>query len=65
MNKQPIKYVITAEPETPNSKYWDSKGTKTILPLAAEFYSFSEAKQFADEQDIEIDGVRNSVVAKT
>lgn len=65
MKKKPIKYVITAQPERPNSKYWDAKGIKTILPLAAEFYSFSEAKQFADERGIEIDGVMNSIVVKT
>ena len=65
MKKQPIKYVITAEPTRPNSKYWSINGARTTLPLAAEFYSFPEAKQFADDQDIEIDGVMNSVVVKT
>ena len=64
MKKKPVKYVITAEPESPSSKYWDINGNKTILPLAAEFYFFSEAKQFADERGIEIDGVRNSVVVR-
>lgn len=64
MKKQPNKFVITAEPERPNSKYWDSKGQKNILPLAAEFYSFDDAKQFADENGIEINGTMNSIVVK-
>jgi len=65
MRKQPTKYVITAEPERPESKYWDPNGAKTILPLAAEFCSFSEAKQFADDNGIQIDGVMNSIVVKS
>jgi hypothetical protein len=65
VKKQPTKYVITAEPERANSKYWDSAGHKNILPLAAEFYSFFEAKQFADENGIEINGTLNSIVVKS
>ena len=65
MKKKPLIYVITAEPARPDGKYWDAKGTKTILPLAAEFYSFSEAKEFADKKRIEIDGVMNSIVVKS
>jgi hypothetical protein len=62
--KKPLIYVITAEPERHDSKYWDIKGTKTILPLAAEFYSRPEAEEFADKKGIIIDGAMNSVVIK-
>lgn len=65
MKKQPLKFVITAQPVRPDSNYWDSSGNKTTLPLAAEFYSFTEAKEFAEEHGIEIDGVMNSIVAKS
>jgi hypothetical protein len=34
MKGKPIKYVITAEPEGPKSKYWDQNGRKVIKPLA-------------------------------
>lgn len=60
-----MKFVITTEPERMNSKYWDSKGRKTSLPLVAEFYSFSDAKQFADENGIVINGTTNSIVVKS
>ena len=65
MKKQLTKYIITAEPERPNSKYWDSNGQKNILPLAVEFYSFSDAKQFADDKGIEINETMNSIVIKS
>ena len=64
MKKPQIKYVITAEPENPKSKYWDSGGKKTILPLAEEFYSFGDAKEFADTHGIVIDEM-NSIVVKS
>jgi hypothetical protein len=64
MKKRQIKYVLTAQPKRPNSKYWDSEGKKTILPLAAKFYSHGDAMEFADAHGIIIDEVMNSVVVK-
>jgi len=62
--KKSLVFVITAEPERPQSTYWDANVRKTMLPLAKTFYSWDEAKEFADQNGIVIDGVMNTIVVQ-
>ena len=63
--KNPIKYVITCEPERPGpdpSQYFGPDGKPTGLNNAEEFWSWASAQQFADAYGIKIDGAMRSIV---
>jgi hypothetical protein len=62
MVKKQTQYVITVWPESPCSKYFDENGKPVNKSFAMRFYTWQEAKEFADEHGIEIDGARHSIV---
>ena len=64
MKKNIIKYMITAQPERPESLYYDEKGDKVEKQFATEFYSIEMAKDFAKEHNIDLNGTMNSIVVK-
>ncbi len=59
-----VKYLVTVQPESPGSLYLDENGDRVPKQLAAEFNSYTEAKEFAKKHGIIVDGVLHSVVVK-
>ncbi len=64
MKKNPIKYLIAAQPENINSLYYDKDGTKVQKQFANEFYTSEDAKDFAAKHKINLNGVTNYIVVK-
>ncbi len=62
--KRPKKWVITVEPERAGSLYFGPDGKPTNRSHAMEFWTWNEAKKFADSHGIEVTGAVVSIVVK-
>ena len=62
--KKKNRWVITIEPEGPDSHYFGSDGKPTPWSHAAEFPSPENAKRFAKRHKIKVDGKEKCIVIK-